>query len=90
MPGRAPSASRAEHLPPTAASRTYQLWVVPPGKDVAPISAGTFDVDRTGTSTLAVPLPAGVKMVMAVAVTEEPAGGSIKATTPPLLLGTRN
>lgn len=77
----------AERLPPTATSRTYQLWVIPPGANAAPISAGTFDVGRSGTSTVAVPLPSGVRVVAAVAVTEEPAGGSVKATTPPLLLG---
>jgi anti-sigma-K factor RskA len=78
----------AERLPPTATARTYQLWVIPPGANVAPISAGTFDVGRTGTSTVALPLPSGVRIVAAVAVTEEPAGGSAKATTPPILLGT--
>lgn len=78
----------AERLPVLGANRTYQLWVIPPGAD--PVSAGVFDPDPAGHSTLAMPLPAGVQVVAAVAVTEEPAGGSVKATTGPLLIGARN
>jgi anti-sigma-K factor RskA len=78
---------RAEHLPRLAPRRTYQLWVVPTGSGAVPVSAGVFDTDAAGTLDLTVPLPRGIRMVAAVALTEEPAGGSVKATTAPLLLG---
>lgn len=76
-----------DRLPGLAANRSYQLWVVPTGADAAPISAGVFSVDQSGKSLMAGDLPAGVTAVAAVAVTEEPAGGSVKATTSPLLIG---
>ena len=81
---------RADHLPKLASNRTYQLWVVPPGPGAAPISAGVFDPDASGSLDLTIPLPPGVQVVRAVALTEEPAGGSVKATTAPLLLGATN
>lgn len=77
----------AERLPGLAANRSYQLWVIPEGAGAAPISAGVFSVDQAGNSLLSMDLPAGVSTVAAVAVTEEPAGGSVKATTAPLLIG---
>lgn len=78
----------ADSLPRLEADRQYQLWVIPAGPGAAPVSAGVFDVDPTGASTLAMPLPSGVTTVAVVAVTEEPAGGSLRATTAPLLVGT--
>jgi len=77
----------ASSLPPLGANRTYQLWVIPPG--AAPISAGLFTVDPTGTSTMAAALPTDVAKVATVAVTAEPAGGSATPTLPILLVGTR-
>jgi anti-sigma-K factor RskA len=76
-----------DRLPRLAADRSYQLWVVPPGADAAPVSAGVFTVDQAGKFLMEGNLPAGVSTVAAVAVTEEPLGGSIKATTSPLLIG---
>ncbi len=81
---------RADHLPKLAANRTYQLWVVPPGAGAAPVSAGVFDPDASGSLDLTIALPPGVQVVKAVALTEEPAGGSVKATTAPLLIGATN
>ncbi|MEO8484093.1 MAG: anti-sigma factor [Acidobacteriota bacterium] len=81
---------RADNLPRLAANRTYQLWVVPPGAGAAPISAGVFDPDASGSLDITIQLPSGVQVVRAVALTEEPAGGSIKATTAPLLIGAAN
>lgn len=72
-------------LPALRADRTYQLWVVPPGSP--PISAGTFTVDTSGASTMALALPAGLTTIAVVAVSEEPAGGSLQPTTQPLLVG---
>jgi anti-sigma-K factor RskA len=81
---------RADHLPKLAPNRTYQLWVVPAVQGAAPVSAGVFDPDPAGTLDVTIPLPQGVQMVRAVALTEEPAGGSVKATTSPILLGATN
>lgn len=75
---------RATNLPIPGASRSYQLWVI---SDSTPVSIGTFDVNPFGMSTVARPLPAGVEIVSAVAVTDEPAGGSPGPTTAPLLNG---
>lgn len=76
----------AQGLPQLQAGRTYQLWVVPPGSNAAPIGVGTFDVDASGRTALTVPMPGGV-MAAAVAVTEEPSGGSPAPTSPILLVG---
>jgi anti-sigma-K factor RskA len=81
---------RADHLPKLAPNRTYQLWVVPAVQGAAPVSAGVFDPDPSGSLDVTIPLPQGVQMVRAVALTEEPAGGSVKATTSPILLGATN
>lgn len=75
----------SEGLPALAGGRTYQLWVIPQG--AAPVSAGTFAVNAFGGSSLARMLPAGLATVAAVAVTEEPDGGSPGPTTTPLLAG---
>lgn len=76
-----------EHLPVLTPDRTYQLWVVPPGQGAAPVSAGVFDPDASGAISLTVPMPPGVERAVALAVSVEPAGGSVKATTSPVLLG---
>lgn len=73
-------------LPPLQTGRTYELWVVPAGASSAPIGIGTFGVDRTGGAALTVPLPAGVTAA-AIAVTNEPSGGSQTPTVPILVVG---
>ncbi len=63
----------ATGLPTPPAGKTYQLWAI--AGTNAPVSAGVFNVDASGTGSLAVhPLP-GVSTVSAFAVTLEPAGG---------------
>jgi anti-sigma-K factor RskA len=63
----------ATGLPAPPAGKAYQLWAIAGGN--APVSAGVFTVDASGTGSLAVrPLP-GVSTVSAFAVTLEPAGG---------------
>jgi anti-sigma-K factor RskA len=55
------------------AGKSYELWAI--AGTNAPVSAGVFSVDASGTGSLAVrPLP-GVSTVNAFAVTLEPAGG---------------
>jgi len=60
-------------LPEAPAGKAYQLWAIAGSN--APVSAGVFSVDPSGTGSLSVrPLP-GVATVDAFAVTLEPAGG---------------
>lgn len=78
-------------LPRLGPNRTYQLWVIPAGS-TTPVSAGLFDADAAGTSTVTVPVPQGVTVVagLTVAVTDEPRGGSLQPTTTPFLAGVTN
>ena len=63
----------ATGLPASPEGKAYQLWAI--AGTSAPVSAGVFTVDASGTGSLAVrPLP-GVSTVNAFAVTLEPAGG---------------
>jgi anti-sigma-K factor RskA len=63
----------ATGLPAPPAGKAYQLWAIAGSN--APVSAGVFSVDASGTGSLSVrPLP-GVSSVSAFAVTLEPAGG---------------
>jgi anti-sigma-K factor RskA len=63
----------ATGLPAAPEGKAYQLWAIAGSN--APVSAGVFSVDASGTGSLSVrPLP-GVATVDAFAVTLEPAGG---------------
>lgn len=63
----------ATGLPAAPEGKAYQLWAI--AGTNAPVSAGVFSVDASGTGSLSVrPLP-GVSTVNAFAVTLEPAGG---------------
>jgi hypothetical protein len=63
----------AAGLPAAPEGKAYQLWAIAGSN--APVSAGVFSVDASGTGSLSVrPLP-GVATVSAFAVTMEPAGG---------------
>jgi anti-sigma-K factor RskA len=76
----------ASNLKPVDADKTYELWLIPAdGK--APIPAGVFRPDATGTASVVLPqLPAGVQ-AKAFGVTVEKAGGSATPTLPILLSG---
>ena len=75
----------AANLPPLAAGRSYQLWLIPAQGN--PISAGVFQPDAQGNgAVLLPPLPAGVP-AKAFAVTVEPAGGVPQPTGPKVLIG---
>lgn len=63
----------ATGLPAPPEGKAYQLWAIAGSN--APVSAGVFSVNASGTGSLSVhPLP-GVAAVNAFAVTLEPAGG---------------
>ena len=74
------------NLKPLPADRTYELWIIPQGKD--PVAAGVFDVGTDGRGVLPLKLPAGLGPLAAVAVTAEPRGGSSKPTMPIRMMGT--
>ncbi|MDE3201852.1 MAG: anti-sigma factor [Acidobacteriota bacterium] len=77
---------QASHLDPLPADKTYELWVIPAdGK--APIPAGLFKPDATGSASVVLPqIPVGVR-AKAFGVTMEAAQGSKTPTLPILLAG---
>ena len=75
----------ATGLPTPPEGKAYQLWAI--AGTNAPVSAGVFTVDASGTGSLSVgPLP-GVSTVNAFAVTLEPAGGLPAPSGEKYLLG---
>ena len=70
-------------LPLLPAGRVYQLWFARPGEP--PISGGVFHVDDRGKALAVVVIPVTLEPARAVAVTEEPAPGSLAPTGPHLL-----
>jgi anti-sigma-K factor RskA len=84
-PGRRRAVFAAAGLPPVAADRTYQLWVVTAS---GALPAGTFVPSADGTVAVAVSdLPAG-EAIAGWAVSSEPGGGSERPSGPVLLSGT--
>jgi anti-sigma factor RsiW len=72
----------ASGLPAPADGRTYQLWFV--GADRSARSAGLFRPNANGQAAPRV-LDGDLGNAQAVALTDEPAGGSPQPTSPPLL-----
>ena len=70
----------AENMPSVPENRTCQIWVI---HDDVPTPSGLFDCDGNVTAT-AVTTP--IEKADAIAVTVEPAGGSEKPTSDPVLL----
>jgi hypothetical protein len=75
----------AHKLPPLQAGRTYQLWLV---TDAKKISAGTFGISPSGDAFVQATYPLDSGTLKAVAVTEEPAGGSPQPTSAMVVVGT--
>jgi anti-sigma-K factor RskA len=63
-----------EDLPAVTNDRTYELWFVPAVGN--PVRAEIFNTDPNGDAMFELPVPAGIGMLKAAAVTIEPAGGS--------------
>lgn len=76
----------ASNLDPLQTYKTYELWVIPAGKE-GPIPAGTFHPDSHGNASVIMPnLPKDVQ-AKAFGVTIEDAGGADKPTLPIILSG---
>ena len=75
-------------VPMPASNRTYQLWLVMKEKGAKPMSAGMFRPDSSGKIMLMVPkLPADMDSAAALAISEEPSGGSPQPTSAPIWVG---
>ena len=71
-----------------ASNRTYQLWLVMKDKNAKPMSAAMFRPDASGKVMLMVPaMPAEMSSTAALAISEEPSGGSPQPTSAPIWVG---
>jgi anti-sigma-K factor RskA len=70
----------ADQMPSMPSALTLQLWFVP--KSGKPVSAAIFHPDAMGQIGLVAPVTIPLNEIAALAVTEEPAGGSPQPTTP--------
>lgn len=68
----------AQNLPKLAQGKTYQMWVIPKGKDPRP--AGIFQADESGNVTHMQTGSVDLATIGAMAVSVEPEGGSLKPT----------
>jgi anti-sigma-K factor RskA len=71
----------AEQMPALPVSRTLQLWSVP--KNGQPLSLAIFHPDAQGQVALVAPVTIPEEQIAALAVSEEPAGGSPQPTSTP-------
>jgi len=71
----------ADQMPAMPAARTLQLWFVP--KKGQPMSIAIFRPNSEGQIAIVAPVNMPMNEIAALAVTEEPAGGSPQPTTNP-------
>jgi anti-sigma-K factor RskA len=69
----------ADQMPSMPSARTLQLWFVP--KTGKPLSVAIFHPDSSGEIALVAPVTMPLNEIAALAVTEEPAGGSPQPTS---------
>jgi len=85
-----PEASHAvlivQDLPPLPPERAYQLWLI--WGDQQRDNGGVFRVDARGFGLVPITVPRPLATYRAVGITEEPAGGSPRPTSPRLIGGT--
>ena len=72
-------------LPSVKQGRTYQLWLVTAKAEK--ISAGTFNTDARGRAVVQATYPLSEADLAAIAITEEPEGGSAQPTGTILVAG---
>lgn len=75
----------AHNLPRAAPNRTYQLWLITRAQ--RKISAGVFATSASGDALVIAHYPLAKDSLAAIAVTDEPSGGSPQPTTTPVLVG---
>jgi len=75
----------ADKMPEMPPGRTLQLWVVP--QQGAPISVGIFRPNAAGQVLMVMPPGNAMLMAKALAISEEPAGGSPQPTSTPEWVG---
>lgn len=75
----------AHNLPRSAPNRTYQLWLITRAQ--RKISAGVFATNASGDALVIAHYALAKDALAAIAVTDEPAGGSPQPTSTPVLLG---
>jgi len=75
----------AHRVPMPKSGRTYQLWLVTPS---AKINAGTFVPKPNGEVMMRATYALPKDSLAAVAVTDEPMGGSLQPTTAPMMVAT--
>ena len=75
----------ADKMPDMPPGRTLQLWVVP--QQGAPISVGIFRPNAAGQVLMVMPAASAMLMAKALAISDEPAGGSPQPTSTPEWVG---
>ena len=78
----------ADQMPSLPSARTLQLWFLP--KTGKPMSVAIFRPDALGQIALVAPVHMPPNEIAALAVTDEPAGGSPQPTTSPTWLAQVN
>ena len=77
------------NVPTPSGARTLQLWLIPKSSGSKPIPSLTLRPDANGKFVLLVANPPdAMEATKALAITEEPAGGSQAPTTKPIWVGT--
>jgi anti-sigma-K factor RskA len=74
----------ASNLPPAAAGKIYEMWLIPKGGK--PVPAGLFQSESDGTALYLRKGAVDVAGTGAVAVTLEPEAGSPQPTTTPIIV----
>ena len=74
----------ATNLPPVPSGKTYEMWVIPKGKN--PVPAGLFQSQPDATATHIFRGTIDMANLGAVAVTVEDAAGAAQPTTTPLIV----